>query len=434
MPSSVGGCGSANMADEMSESEVQCLVDRNINVANAEATIRIIKDVTLDRDQTEGAHNVIGGVDTATSAAPFVRNHWHGAAGVLALIFAVVVGIAFTFEVVFAREGLSTRNWSGLVSLTDVANVGFETTVDENNSTISGSAAEEVSNNSTNNTENMSIDGDDFGFPGMGNFDGDYMVHGFHDDSDVPSDYAIDHEPLYDPKAKPLACFPGEAVAEVRGRGSVPMDALRVGDDVLVYFRGHLVFEPVLSFLHALRCDGHASVCNYVAIQHLHGELRISDQHLVFSPRNSTTTAVAAAQLIPGDVVVCTLDGHSGVQSVVQTVERATTRRGMFAPLTASGTLIVDGVVASVYAGVVGMRPFTHAGAHAAFFFLRAYHAVMREDAAASDLTGIRARRRGAVNETGLHPFALFLLKGLGLDVAFAVASRRLSPLAQHCS
>merc|ERR1712137_494232 len=78
----------------------------------------------------------------------------------------------------------------------------------------------------------------------------------------------------------------------------------------------------------------------------------------------------------PGDQLLVRSDvqKESMVPSPILAVERETTATGMYAPFTSSGTLVVDGVVASNYGTPATRMWLPHGAAHAAFFALRAYH------------------------------------------------------------
>lgn len=177
-------------------------------------------------------------------------------------------------------------------------------------------------------------------------------------------------------KAK-SACFPGNAQVRVRGRGLLsPIGELRPHDDVLVQSSsGTLVYESVLGFLHALPASG----ASYLAVKHELGELRVSEDHLVFVDGGSNgRIEKAAANLRVGDKLFAATADEDNIRNVLPSAVLSVARRdgknlGMYAPLTASGTIIVDGTVASNYAGLNGLT-FPHCAVHALFFPLRAYH------------------------------------------------------------
>lgn len=94
--------------------------------------------------------------------------------------------------------------------------------------------------------------------------------------------------------------------------------------------------------------------------------LHITPQHLVVRQTDSGPEEVFAARLKRGDRLMVTSDGQlieERVRNVTLTLDR-----GVVAPLTRTGTLVVDGVLASCYA-VIESQGF----AHAAFGPLRLY-------------------------------------------------------------
>jgi len=166
-------------------------------------------------------------------------------------------------------------------------------------------------------------------------------------------------------KAKEDAkCFPADASVSVEGRGAVTMADLRSGDRVLVRRAGSLVFEPVLDFLHVSR-----GRTEFLTILHAAGELRASPGHVVFTSQGEKT----AGDLSVGDRLLAVAGAALQASAVVAV------RRGhgtdAYAPLTASGTILVDGVAASNYAAPSSAR-VSHALMHAFLFPVRLYHAL----------------------------------------------------------
>eukprot|EP00928_Gymnodinium_smaydae_P006214 TRINITY_DN12176_c0_g3_i1.p1 TRINITY_DN12176_c0_g3~~TRINITY_DN12176_c0_g3_i1.p1 ORF type:complete len:342 (+),score=63.99 TRINITY_DN12176_c0_g3_i1:46-1071(+) len=168
---------------------------------------------------------------------------------------------------------------------------------------------------------------------------------------------------MYDPTpATAPSCFPGEATVQVHG-STFPraMDDLKEGDQIMV---SSDTYEPVLGFLHALR---ESSAKTYLAVAHEHGVFRASANHLVFT----TETDKRVADLKVGDMLIV-----NGEPSLVLSASEESTSAGMYAPLTPSGRLVVDGVLASAYAGMATGPKTPHASMHALFFPARAYHAL----------------------------------------------------------
>eukprot|EP00927_Polykrikos_kofoidii_P016321 TRINITY_DN17357_c0_g1_i3.p1 TRINITY_DN17357_c0_g1~~TRINITY_DN17357_c0_g1_i3.p1 ORF type:complete len:491 (+),score=39.28 TRINITY_DN17357_c0_g1_i3:60-1475(+) len=198
-----------------------------------------------------------------------------------------------------------------------------------------------------------------------------------------------------DPGCGPsTSCFPGHALVEVRGRGPIPVASVNVGDEVLVAkgvevvdmaaHASNVIYEPVLAFLHALR---DSSPLDFITIVHSRGELRVSENHLVFAAlaQNNVWAHRTGAVLRPGDrlLAVSSAEVASSVSEIVA-IHRNVTRAGMFAPLTMAGTIVVDGVVASIYAAPALDVHLDHPSAHAAIFPVRAYHALKFGEASAA--------------------------------------------------
>jgi hypothetical protein len=134
-------------------------------------------------------------------------------------------------------------------------------------------------------------------------------------------------------------CFPGEALT-----GGVSL----------------ATYESSLGFLHILD-----SAASFYSIQHEGGELRASGNHLLF---NGEGVAMAAELFTNGDALTLA----SGRSSRVLSISKDSTQHGMFAPLTASGTVEVDGVKASNYATVSNLD-IPHSAMHASFVLSRMF-------------------------------------------------------------
>lgn len=175
-----------------------------------------------------------------------------------------------------------------------------------------------------------------------------------------------------------VVCFPGEAKAEVEGRGAVPVADVRPADRVLVERApgGPLAFEPVLGFAHARR--GGRAPHQFLVVAHSRGEFRASDGHLVFVVgSDGRRVDKPLGRVEPGDkLVVAGPDGGAAALSEVLSVRRGSGRLGMFAPLTASGSIVVDGVVASNYGWPAKNVRLPHWLAHASLAPVRAYHSL----------------------------------------------------------
>merc|ERR1712226_961054 len=131
-------------------------------------------------------------------------------------------------------------------------------------------------------------------------------------------------------------------------------------------------YDSALGFLHALQ--GPAS---FFAIQHEGGELRATGNHLLF---NGEGVAIAAELFAQGDELLLA----NGLRSRVLSINKDTTEHGMFAPLTASGTIEVDGVMASNYA-TVNKLDIPHSAMHASFMLSRMFSSMQATQSTASE-------------------------------------------------
>eukprot|EP00929_Paragymnodinium_shiwhaense_P104543 TRINITY_DN69085_c0_g1_i1.p1 TRINITY_DN69085_c0_g1~~TRINITY_DN69085_c0_g1_i1.p1 ORF type:complete len:457 (+),score=47.07 TRINITY_DN69085_c0_g1_i1:92-1372(+) len=154
------------------------------------------------------------------------------------------------------------------------------------------------------------------------------------------------------------SCFPGSARLTTP-EGSKGLGTMSVGDVVLVKSADGAQRYEKIPFLHS---TGAHDEQDHVAIEHSHGTMRVSSSHLLLKAAGGE---VAAKQVQVGQELQ-TLQGTSTVLAVSTSVEQA----GMFAPLTSSGTVVVDGVVASNYAGTASFD-IPHSVMHASFFVSR---------------------------------------------------------------
>ncbi|CAB9501073.1 Protein hedgehog [Seminavis robusta] len=144
-----------------------------------------------------------------------------------------------------------------------------------------------------------------------------------------------------------FGCFSERATVEVQGRSEpVPIMDLRVGDQVLTNDRS---YAPVYAFGHR-----HTSkLASFVQIQTVQGSLEITPEHLVFL--HGEAYPVRADSIQEGDV----LHGKDG-NSRVEVIEVDNViRKGVYAPFTTTGTIVVDGIVASSYVALqVGSKDY----------------------------------------------------------------------------
>lgn len=145
-----------------------------------------------------------------------------------------------------------------------------------------------------------------------------------------------------------LSCFAGESVVTLENGLLKPMKDLQIGDKVLV--NGKQLFEPVSGFIHANK----NGIYSFLAldIQSINSNrtstLLVSPNHLIFDYNEQK--ARFAGEFRVNDRVQFIDDGAMVPGRILAIHE--THEQGFFAPLTPSGTIVVDGVVSSNYATV----------------------------------------------------------------------------------
>merc|ERR1712157_10023 len=132
-------------------------------------------------------------------------------------------------------------------------------------------------------------------------------------------------------------CSPGNMEVDVQGKGAVRMDELQVGDYVKV--GNGESYEPVYAF-------GHRVPDKLTEFVQLHTNagipLEMTSEHLVFV--DGKTNPVRADSIQVGDI----LHAEGNNNAVVNKIE-VVTKRGIYNPLTRSGTIQVNGITASNY-------------------------------------------------------------------------------------
>jgi hypothetical protein len=129
----------------------------------------------------------------------------------------------------------------------------------------------------------------------------------------------------------PKICFSGETTVQVKNKGTLPMKALEIGDEVLA---ASGKYEQVYSFGHR-----HESA-TATFLQFLPSTLEISRDHMLlvegkYVPASDVQVG-DELETASGDVVVV-----EGINTVV--------RSGVYAPFTSSGTIVVSNIKASNY-------------------------------------------------------------------------------------
>ncbi|CAF1429947.1 unnamed protein product [Rotaria sp. Silwood1] len=155
--------------------------------------------------------------------------------------------------------------------------------------------------------------------------------------------------------ASRASCFPGSSQIAADDGTLKALSDISIGDRVLV--NENNVYEPIIAFIHGEReglfeflvIDIHSTVSN------MSSTMFVSANHLIFDFKSrkarfagtfrvgDQVQFIENAQIIPGEIVSI----------------RLSKQKGFYAPLTPSGTIVVNGVLASNYA-TVSNHDFAH--------------------------------------------------------------------------
>ncbi|KAK4524788.1 hypothetical protein GAYE_SCF06G2691 [Galdieria yellowstonensis] len=133
-----------------------------------------------------------------------------------------------------------------------------------------------------------------------------------------------------------VSCFPGSSTVYLDKFHSKPISELQVGEMIL---DAHGKPTKVIGWLH----KNENQEARYIQVQftNMSSRLTISGDHLVFS----TNGVIKSKQIVRGNKLLTRQEGFATVHSVESLISK-----GVYAPLTESGTLLVDGISCSCYA------------------------------------------------------------------------------------
>ncbi|XP_072300315.1 indian hedgehog B protein-like [Eucyclogobius newberryi] len=154
--------------------------------------------------------------------------------------------------------------------------------------------------------------------------------------------------------AKTGGCFPGDALVSLKDGDTKRMSDVVPGDMVLSSSSadglGPLTYSPVLSFMDR---QPHVNKTFYVISANDGVSISLTAAHLIFVSdcTNCSLRTVFASDVKPGQYVV-TSQGSEGTNLAVVSSVKERTSRGLYAPLTLHGSIMVDRVLASCYAAL----------------------------------------------------------------------------------
>lgn len=160
------------------------------------------------------------------------------------------------------------------------------------------------------------------------------------DDHDHDHDHDDHDHDDHDDESGGGGCFSEISNVFVRGKGSVTMAEAKVGDLVLT---SEGTFEPIYSFGH----HDPSGVAKFLRIATKRNELEVTEDHLVYL--EGKTHPVRAASIKVGDVLQSAMPDDSSMQETLVQRIGMVEKKGAYTPLTPSGKVVVNGVVASSY-------------------------------------------------------------------------------------
>ena len=144
-------------------------------------------------------------------------------------------------------------------------------------------------------------------------------------------------------------CYPGLAIfMDACGRRR-RMESLQVGEEVQVITNNEIVTEPVITFIHR-QPDVFQQ---YLKITTFTKKiLKITEDHLLFVEKEGEATAIPARDVTIGDTVFVRGDLGALERDAVHNISHVY-EKGVYAPVTLSGTILVNDVLTSCYFDVL---------------------------------------------------------------------------------
>ena len=161
-------------------------------------------------------------------------------------------------------------------------------------------------------------------------------------------------------------CYPGSAFIYDSNSQARRMESLQVGDKVLVITKNGIHSDPVITFIHRQP----EIVEKFLKIVTKKEKiLLITADHLLFMEVMGQATAIPARDVKIGDTVYVR-GSHGSEKDLVRSISTVY-EKGAYAPVTLSGTILVNDVHTSCYFDVL-----SHEWSHRAMSIARALHYV----------------------------------------------------------
>ena len=161
-------------------------------------------------------------------------------------------------------------------------------------------------------------------------------------------------------------CYPGSAIIYDSNFRARRIESLQVGDEVLVITKNGIQSDPVITFIHRQPevVEGFLKI-----VTTKEKILLITADHLLFVELTGQATAIPARDVKVGDTVYVR-GSHGSEKDLVRSISTVY-EKGAYAPVTLSGTILVNDVHTSCYFDVL-----SHEWSHRAMSIARALHYV----------------------------------------------------------
>ena len=147
------------------------------------------------------------------------------------------------------------------------------------------------------------------------------------------------------------SCFSLDARVVLKNGECINISEVRIGDSLLSL--DSKTSLPVYSKVYMWGHMDRDATASFVEIHHEHGTLKLTDNHLLLQGHDRRLTTASRIQI--GDTVhflqsgYSTFSSYSIVASMVTRVSRCV-QKGVYCPLTLNSSIVVDGLVCSVFA------------------------------------------------------------------------------------
>lgn len=203
-------------------------------------------------------------------------------------------------------------------------------------------------------------------------------------------------------------CFTGNSLLKLENGGHISMSDLRVGHRVLsMRSDGVLEYSEVINFMDR---DDFGYGLFYTLSTESGKEITLTAKHLLYVVNQNSSFHVNRMEAVFTDSVrtgqyLLLGDKDSLITTIITKITVAT-RRGIYAPLTKHGTIVVDGILASCYAYIDNIYV-----AHAVFAPMRVYHDISQYFTMFTSLESHNAvERRNSTNVSkGMHWYSRYL-------------------------